>query len=363
MTTLEDQSRGRENSITFLRFIAACAVIYGHSYAIIPNFGHDWVTALTGYAHAGGIAVDFFFVLSGFLVTASIQKRGAVDYIIARLLRMLPALWVLMIIIVFIVGPIVSSRSIHDYFVDEQTWNYFFHLSFLYQTEWFLPGVFEDLNNHGVNGSIWSVILEMRMYIYLLVFYLLGVLKKRLIFNLFFFVLITLVWNGDVTLPGIAGQTDLHVALLFFIGSFLHINKDLIVLSPLVALVSFFLLAITHGSPHFSYAYTIAIVLIFLHLSFIKTFKWMDGLGDFSYGIYLWGWPVQQLVYRAFPNQTPILNTISSIIICIFIAMVSWYLIEKRALKLKEHISQIQNVNMLGGSGFLNKILRTQIKK
>jgi peptidoglycan/LPS O-acetylase OafA/YrhL len=84
MQSLYEINKSRVNSITFLRLLAACAVIYGHSYAVVPGFGGDWVVKLTNYAHAGGVAVDFFFILSGYLVCGSILKRGAISYISAR---------------------------------------------------------------------------------------------------------------------------------------------------------------------------------------------------------------------------------------------------------------------------------------
>lgn len=336
MQPLSEIDKSRENSITFLRLLAACAVIYGHSFAVVPGFGGDWVVRLTNYAHAGGIAVDFFFILSGYLVCGSILKRGAISYISARLLRMLPALWVFTIAMVFVLGPLLTSQKLNDYFSSAQTWRYFINLSFLIETEWFLPGVFEDQHNKGINGSIWSVILEFRMYIYTLLFFLLGILKNRTLFNFTYVTLVILAWSGKVTLPGIQGSTDLHVAFLFFTGCFIYINRDHIFSSPISILIGLTIAAITHNTPHFQYGYTLLIALLFIHVSFIKTFSWMDRIGDFSYGVYLWGWPVQQMVFKFNPEQTPIENCLISILICLVIGFFSWHVVEKRALRYKD---------------------------
>lgn len=80
MKTLKELSTGRENSITFLRLMAAFVVIYGHAYAIVPTGGHDIVMQTIGYAHAGGVAVDFFFLLSGF-------PQGVSDFVEIQRLR------------------------------------------------------------------------------------------------------------------------------------------------------------------------------------------------------------------------------------------------------------------------------------
>jgi peptidoglycan/LPS O-acetylase OafA/YrhL len=336
MQSLYEINKSRVNSITFLRLLAACAVIYGHSYAVVPGFGGDWVVKLTNYAHAGGVAVDFFFILSGYLVCGSILKRGAISYISARLLRMIPALWFFTIMMVFVIGPILTNQKINDYFSASQTWRYFINLSFLIETEWFLPGVFEDQHNKAINGSIWSVVLEFRMYIYTLLFFMLGVLKNRIFFNFTFVTIIILVWSAKITLPGIQGSTDLHVAFLFFTGCFIYKNQDYIFASPISILIGLTMAAITHNTPNFQYAYTLLIVLLFIHVSFIKTFSWMDRIGDFSYGVYLWGWPVQQMVFKFNPNQTPIENCLISIAVCLIIGFFSWHLVEKRALKHKD---------------------------
>lgn len=336
MQSLSEIDKSRENSITFLRLLAACAVIYGHSYAVVPGFGGDWVVKLTNYAHAGGVAVDFFFILSGYLVCGSILKRGIVHYISARLLRMIPALWFFMITMVFVIGPLLTSQKVNDYFSAAQTWRYFLNLSFLIETEWFLPGVFEDHHNKAINGSIWSVILEFRMYIYTALFFMLGVLKSRFIFNFIYVTLVVVAWSGQIKLPGIQGATDLHVAFLFFTGCFFYINRNQIFLSPISILVALMIAAITHNTPNFQYGYTLLITLLFIHVSFIKTFSWMDRIGDFSYGVYLWGWPVQQIVFRFNPEQNPVENAIVSIAICLIIGSFSWHLIEKRALAYKD---------------------------
>ena len=335
MVTLKELSTGRVNSITFLRLIAALAVIYSHSYAIVLSGGQDWVTQITGYAHAGGVAVDFFFLLSGFLVTASIRKRGVLSYLVSRVLRLFPALWAFLLIMVFFIGPIMSKLPIGEYYFHAQTWNYFLHLGGGLSTEWFLPGVFEDNRSKGVNGSIWSVILEIRMYLYLALFYILGVFRSRLIFNSVFGLLVVMVWSGSLAMPGISGETDIHVALLFAIGCFLNINKDLIEVSPLLILVAFAVAGATHGTEQFQYGYILVLVLIFCVTAFLKHASWMDRFGDYSYGVYLWGWPVQQVMASYFPQASAHANALMSMVIAFVLAFASWHLIEKRVLTFK----------------------------
>ena len=340
MKTLEELSTGKENSIALLRLVAALAVIYGHSYAVVIYGGQDWVTEVTGYAHAGGVAVDFFFLLSGFLVTASLLKRGALSYVASRFLRLFPALWVYLLITTFIAGPVLSTLPLSDYFSDQQTYKYLMNLGLGLSTEWFLPGVFEQNRSHGVNGSIWSVILEIRMYLYLLLIYILGFFKSRLRFNISLLFLVVLVWSGVIAIPGISGSTDSHVALLFCIGSFLYVNRDSVVAQPLVVLGAFALAAATHNTDKFQYAYIFLLTCLFCSVAFLKAGSFFNRFGDYSYGVYLWGWPVQQVVVMLMPDVSAPLNAVISMLLSLLVAFLSWHLVEKRGLQLKPKVDQ-----------------------
>ena len=340
MATLKELSTGKTNSITLLRLIAALAVIYGHSYAIVLSGGRDWVTKVTGYAHAGGLAVDFFFLLSGFLVSASITKRGLISYSVSRALRLLPALWVYLILMVFLIAPILTKLTIKEYFSTTQTWNYLFSLGTGTSTEWFLPGVFESNRNTSANGSIWSVILEIRMYLYLALFYMFGMFRSRLIFNFAFGVLVLTVWSGTMEMPGISGVNDIHMSLLFALGCFLYVNKDLVEASPLFILTAFALAGATHGSDKFQYGYILLLTCLFCATAFLRNGSWMDRFGDYSYGVYLWGWPVQQFFATIFPETPAHTNALISMVFALLLAIASWHLIEKQALKLKNRSDQ-----------------------
>lgn len=335
MKTLEELSESKENSITLLRLIAALAVIYGHSYAVVFAGGRDWVSTVTGYAHAGGVAVDFFFLLSGFLVTGSLLKRGALSYIVSRSLRLFPALWVYLLVATFVLGPVLTTVPLSSYFFDPQTYKYLMSLGLGWSTEWFLPGVFEQNRSHGVNGSIWSVILEIRMYLYLLLMYALGVFSSRLRFNSSVFALVILVWSGTITVPGVSGSTDNHVALLFCVGSLLYVNRDLVTLQPLVILSAFALAAVTHNTDKFQYAYIFLLICLFCIVAFIKNGHYFNRFGDYSYGVYLWGWPVQQVIAMLAPDASALFNAGVSMLVSLFLAILSWHLVEKRALELK----------------------------
>lgn len=337
MRTLSDVFVGKSNNLTFIRLIAALSVIYGHTSAIVAGAPADWVAVTTGYAFIGGVAVDLFFLISGFLVTASILNSGVKNYVVSRVLRIYPALWVNLILVTFVMGSIVTTLSITEYLTNGDVWSYFKGLAFTYQGGFFLPGVFTQNHDKAVNGSIWSVLIEVWLYIVVLFFYVFGIMRNRAIFNTVFFVLIVMIWNDKSYLPAsLSGATMLHVCLLFYIGSFLYINRDSVPVSPYFMLISLFLAGITLGTEKFAYGYILVLVTFFCTVSFLKQFSWMDKWGDYSYGVYLYGWPAQQLIAWAFPGFSGTQNCLTASAIALICGIASWHLIEKRALRLKK---------------------------
>ncbi|RBL68119.1 acyltransferase [Pseudomonas sp. MWU13-2625] len=337
MRTLADVFVGKNNNLTFIRLVAALSVIYGHTSAIVAGAPADWVAVTTGYAFIGGVAVDLFFLISGFLVTASIMNGGVKNYVIARALRIYPALWVNLILVTFVLGSIVTTLSVSDYLTRGETWSYFKGLAFTFRGGFFLPGVFTTNHDQAVNGSIWSVLYEVWLYVVVLFFYILGLMRSRAVFNTLFFVLIVVLWNDKSYVPAaVSSATAMHVCLLFYIGSFLYINRDSVPISPYFLLIALFLAGITLGTDKFPYGYILLLVTFFCTVSFLKQFAWMDKWGDYSYGVYLYGWPAQQLVAWAFPDFSGTQNCLAASAIALVCGIASWHLIEKKAMRLKK---------------------------
>ncbi|WP_424193887.1 acyltransferase family protein [Ampullimonas aquatilis] len=336
MAFLSDVHIGKENNLTFIRLFAALAVIYGHASAIIPNTKADWVSRTTGYAFSGGVAVDLFFLISGFLVTASIINGGPRHYVISRIARIYPALWAHLILVTFILGSVLTKLPLCDYITNNYVWSYFINLATTSKGAFFLPGVFEDNLNHAINGSIWSVLIEVWLYICVLLLYFLGLLKSRATFNVTFFILIIVFWqNNDLVPSFFSGATNLHVCFMFFIGSFLFINRHSISTSPYYLFIAILLAGITIGTDRFVYTYILVLVTFFCSTSFSSQFSWMNRFGDYSFGVYLYGWTSQQLIAQELPNLSATTQTLISMGLSLLLGMLSWHLIEKRVLRIK----------------------------
>ena len=340
MTTLGNLFVGKHNNLTLIRLLAAFTVIYGHTPSIVAGTPADWVTRTTNYAFSGGVAVDLFFLISGFLVTASILKGGIRRYLIARILRIYPALWVNLLLVTFVIGSVLTTLPLGEYLRHRDVWSYFTGLEGTFRGGFFLPGVFETHSDHAVNGSIWSVLIEVWLYIFLLGFYLLGVLRHRALFNVVFFVGIVALWSAPELTPSLFNNsTSRHVCLLFCIGAFLYINRDSVPVSPFYLLVALFLAGITLGTDRFPFAYILLLSTFFCVVSFYAQFAWLDRWGDYSCGVYLYGWPSQQLVAHYFPRLSGMENCMYSCMLALLCGFLSWHLIEKRAMKLKDGFS------------------------
>ena len=137
------------NNITLLRHFAAFFVLISHSFDLTNNFNNEFLRRLSGQAISfGQLGLIIFFFLSGFLVTQSlVTSINLKQFIWKRFLRIYPALFVVVVLSVFLLGPLFTTFSIKEYFLSSQTWSY------LFGTTWgrlrvVLPGVF---HGEGVN--------------------------------------------------------------------------------------------------------------------------------------------------------------------------------------------------------------------
>ena len=162
---LSSFTNGRDNNFNIIRILAALAVLVSHSF-ILTGIGAEPIKAVTGIT-LGGMAVDVFFITSGFLVSASLLTRRSIpEYLCARALRIFPAMLVVTGLTVFCLGVCFTDIPLLSYFTAPATYKYLFKNSTLIAGVVFhLPGVFEHNPLKGeVNGPIWSIPFELRFY-------------------------------------------------------------------------------------------------------------------------------------------------------------------------------------------------------
>ncbi len=295
--------------------------------------------------------VGVFFALSGFLVMGSALRSNSVRVFFAnRALRIIPALSVEVALSALIIGPIVTSHTIHDYFLDHQTYTYFQNI--VGHVQYVLPGVFDGNPwPRIVNGSLWTLPPEFYCYTIMLAIIATGLLthhRKLTTLALVSFAIglgLNLYDTDYFSIRDLQTHfTNWYIVLLFCLGAAAYINSDKIYLN-------LYLFVFCGVAYWFCMMGSILAPLSGLFLTYcmiyagFRDFSWFDRLvrDDLSYGIYLYGWPISQLTVWILDPHIGGMSTAAKLAIyaplvlvavCLF-AKTSWCLIEKPALALR----------------------------
>ncbi|HEY1772553.1 MAG TPA: acyltransferase [Gammaproteobacteria bacterium] len=324
-----------ENNYLLLRFVAALLVIYGHSYAIAKLPGReDLVQRLLGFTYAGGVGVDVFFVISGFLVTASyLNRRNWPEFMKARCLRIFPGLIVCILAIAFLLGPFVTTLSPTEYLFGPQLYTDLFHSLLLHLR---LPGVFEHLPQQAVNGSLWTLPPEFLLYLLVGVAGLSGVLFLRRIY------LPLLVGLGALCIALTdqvhffeENQIYLRLFILFGAGSLVRVFADRMPLSTWLLVAAVVPVALLYHSYLFPDAFSVWLVYAVFWLAYVPNLHWFNRAGDYSYGLYIYAFPIEQTLRQCFPAILPLQLFAAASVLTLGCAMLSWHFVEQPALRLK----------------------------
>lgn len=343
-----------DNNFNFLRLAAATLVVVSHSFQL--SSGEYYAPLGLTF---GDIAVDIFFVTSGFLVTGSLlSRRDVVFYVRSRLLRIYPGLIVSVGLTVFLLGPLVTKLPVADYLLDAQTLRFLLGNATLFATEIkSLPGVFEG-NPFGlaVNNALWTLEWEMTMYWALFLFALpyvtmaryrsSGLEALRFIIPLIFVCAIGLLlfkfWRDNLhnTDSLLIIDVPTRMVAMFSAGASLWLWRDRVSFSGRYGLMLLPLLLVAALiSPRlFVTVYYVAIAWLTLILAHcdLPWLRRVNGIGDYSYGIYIYSFPIQQAIVMLWPGIGPAWLFVLSIPCTLPFAVLSWHVVEKRALALKQ---------------------------
>lgn len=345
---------GRRNNFDALRLIAALAVLFGHSFVLAAGEQSPatvdpisrWLIPASGFGEAiHEFAVDIFFVISGFLIARSFLTRPTLlGFVESRILRIFPAAILCSILTVVLLAGI-SRLPAGDYFTDPQTLDYLLRNSLLWSVEYHLPGVFAG-NPYGsaVNGSLWTLPVELRCYIFLFVVGVLRILRRPLTANLLILVLAVLFlvpeWSSLVT----RNPDKWRLFLFFFAGAACYVNRDRI---PLGILPAFLLLALYIASAPLPGLHALLFVALVSYLTLAlalgRYVRRIDPgrIGDLSYGTYLYAFPVQQsLLYATAGALTGWQLAGLAAVATLAFAALSWFAVERYALSLKGRVSR-----------------------
>jgi peptidoglycan/LPS O-acetylase OafA/YrhL len=331
------------NNFDLFRLLAALLVMVGHAYSIAPEPPlQDGINTLLRFDYSGSLAVKFFFFLSGVLVTNSIiAKPDAFLFLLKRIFRIFPGLLVCLLVAVFIIGPVFTTFPLGKYFAAPETWSYLYGNFFLWNLQWKLTGVFTN-HPHGLNGSLWTLPSEMSCYVFLAIFHGLGLLKNRNVASAFYVVMIIVPYVFPTFLPRSFQNADYTRPFIscFALGALCATNKDIIEISfPKVILLWLLAYALwdTNAQQYLFYIALFYTVFFVTSLPFVV--RRLRLPFDASYGVYVYGFMVQQCVFAVWPHLGVHGNQAVSMAITLPLGILSWYLVEKPAIAIGQRIS------------------------
>jgi peptidoglycan/LPS O-acetylase OafA/YrhL len=340
---LADILSPERNSFGVLRFAMATLVLVSHSY--LYSAGTSAAEPLQPWLgrSLGECAVRVFFILSGVMVAQSFDRsRSIVDFTVARVLRIFPALIVCVLAVAFVLGPFASALPASEYFKSPELYSYAAKTLTLATGSAPLPGVFEtNAYANYVNSSLWTLKYEVACYLGLGVLGAAGLFDQKL---RWFAVAGLAVVVATVSLslpvdPGDYGFTqNLRYFVVYFYGGVLaYLLRSYLVIAGVALLPLFLIFVVSVRTP---FAEVGAMLFLGYGALWAATKMWgpLRGLcnrTDASFGIYIFAGPVQQTLLWLFPSISPVVLTLAAFAIVLPMAIASWRIIEKPSLRLR----------------------------
>jgi peptidoglycan/LPS O-acetylase OafA/YrhL len=332
------------NNFNLLRMIAASAVLVSHAYPI--SLGEGTVEPLESLLkmNLGTLSVITFFAISGFFILQSFDHRNSlISFCVARILRIYPGLIVVLMLTLLVLGPTFTAMAQSDYFCNRATLLYLPHNISLKWLQYDLPGVFRDNPfPDTINGSLWSLFYEVVCYGMVVAVGVLGLTRRKWRFSAFLGVYalgyltlkpitlyshdlaglsFVLVRFHQLTLPFVVGMT------FYQFRSFLRLNWLVCVGAGSVAVL-------TYGTAWFQESFVVFWCYLIFYLGFLPVgpLRVYNLIGDYSYGMYIYAFPCEQIAAALCRGISPLGVIITSLPITLGCAVLSWHLVERRAL-------------------------------
>jgi peptidoglycan/LPS O-acetylase OafA/YrhL len=341
----------QKNSLDLLRLVAASWVLYSHQHALMGQAE----PLFFGWTTFGGAGVTIFFFLSGMLVWSSwVRDADVRRFFVRRSLRIFPALWFVVAVSVFLIGPVFSTLGLMDYWGNSLTWRYL--STALLVVRHSLPGVFSD-NPYpaSVNGSLWTLPVEFLCYFTVAA---LGCVpwssrRVRIALGLCFSVLLA---SFAPQVLGLRFVPHFEMIATFWAGVYYsgviqsheaekstHVLMSQAMAWGLGALALLGFAFLSDRGLERTAMLACAAVLVQLAFKLSAGAKLTDRLGDLSYGVYIFAFPVQQIVvhWGRGSDWSFGVSLAMSFVLTGVLAFASWHLLEKQALRFKPKASRI----------------------
>lgn len=357
MRTFNQSYDPRRNSLNCLRLILALGVVFSHALTL-GALGSEVIGNKTTF---GTIAVYGFFGISGYLIAGSAARHGVGRYLWQRFLRIFPAFWVCLLVTAFVFGLVAWS---HDHqcgltcYVRQPVgpWGYVFNNAWLKMRQLAIGSTLRTVPVPDVwNGSLWTLFYEFLCYLVLAILALVGMLRNRWTVA----ALGAFAWATEIVItsvPSFSAQFDLYhhwdeykmltFVPIFLTGSAMWLYRErlpdsgVLALGCVAAVLVGFALPVGTHEPGFALT-SIDMVAPFLAypLLWLGAHLPLQSVGatnDYSYGIYIYAWPVQQLLALWGVNRWGYVPyVLATVALTAPFAVASWWIVERHALRLK----------------------------
>ena len=333
---------GRDNNFGLLRLVLALAVVVSHAFSVATGLVEDEPWAASTAFTLGEHAVNGFFAISGFLVTMSYDRRGWRDYVVARALRIAPGLIAATLMVALGLGAAMTRLDLATYLSDPRLWRFVTGTLTTFKSASALPGVFDTNPLPFPMGTVWTLKYEVLCYLGVLVAGLVGLLTKpKLALAMGGLLLAATIVREIVSPDGPKGvETALRLPLIFLAGGLIYLYREAVTL-PLTGIgLAFAATALLSPTPLYKPALYFATAwgVIVLALAPALTRHRTEPPSDLSYGVYLYGWPVQQAAHALFPTVGAFTLFWPGLLVTLAVSWLSWRYVEKPALGLKRRL-------------------------
>ncbi len=332
---------GHDNFFTPIRLLFALMVLIGHAFVVIG--GHsDFEPEIFFEYTPSYLAVNLFFVASGFLVTKSmLYREDLAEYGAARFLRIFPALFIHVLFVMFAIGPFVTNMPILQFFADPAFWTQPFQVLTFYQTEMILPGAFSTNHEQIGSAALWTLRYEVLAYIGTAIAFALGLLKHRWML-IAQFVIFAFAWplahilGIYDDLPGTL-QSILRFGLAYGLGAAIYALKDKLSFHALGIFILGLVTALFNNTVFMEVFVTLWLGYIVFWMAYVKipALNGLKKLSDTSYGIYIYHWVVLQTLYYYAPGLNIWQLLLLALPATTAFAYASWHLVESPMLRKK----------------------------
>ncbi len=339
------QTNNRPAGFDYMRIILATSVILYHTIPVGRGLAAQDVAFNSAFRPLIFSILPLFFALSGFLVASSLERCASViTFLGLRALRIVPALTVDTLFSAIVLGAVFTDLPLKDYFSSKKFFDYF--LNIVGDIHYYLPGVFEKNPMTSANGQLWTIPAELKCYLFLAVVGVFKIQSKRSLFLLLVAGLMVVLFSrGFISHAHWQVSEDIILIPSFACGVAIYLYRDVLPWNKFVAAIcliaGIFFLERRDAFMIFA-AIPAAYLTVYLGLLDPRRIGLLKK-GDYSYGLYLYGMPMQQALVATLPlAKIWYVNFLLAFPISLCFAALSWHFFEKPALGWRRVLTQFE---------------------